>query len=525
MKKPDVDIIQSRKKSSKTIKAPIQKITPNNYYMDRIDRSIEYYKNAPEYIYKREIKQNNMAIEEMQSFEDFEMMFDDSHTDMSIHKTDDNQEDSDDESDDDEDSSDEFISEGNVVFRDYQMDIIRQGTDIIKTHGFLYLAMQVRTGKTLTALGICNSNIGVSNVLFLTKKKAISSIQRDYDALKPWYSMVITNYESMHKVDPSIRFDIIIADEAHSMGAFPKPSNRAKNMAELIRNHKCKVILMSGTPTPESYSQMYHQVYSIPNNPFAHCKNFYRFSDEYVDVRSRMINSMPIKDYSRGKDSIVQAMEKFTIRYTQQEAGFKSVIKEDVRYVSMQPSTYMLAEKLKADRVIDGDNVILADTEVKLMMKLHQIYSGTVKFEGGDSMVIDYSKAEYIKEQFRNHKIGVFYKFKEEFNALKDTFGDEITDSIDEFDAGKRIIALQIVSGREGISLKNAKYLVYYNIDFSATSYWQSRDRMTTIDRLENEIIWIFSDGGIEKDIYKAVTKKKDYTVRHFRKDLTLNNI
>jgi len=60
--------------------------------------------------------------------------------------------------------------------------------------------------------------------------------------------------------------------------------------------------------------------------------------------------------------------------------------------------------------------------------------------------------------------------------------------------------------------------LVYYNIDFSATSYWQSRDRMTTKDRLKNDVYWVFSKGGIEKDIYQAVARKKDYTLRHFKK-------
>jgi len=63
---------------------------------------------------------------------------------------------------------------------------------------------------------------------------------------------------------------------------------------------------------------------------------------------------------------------------------------------------------------------------------------------------------------------------------------------------------------------------VYYNIDFSATSYWQSRDRMTTKDRLENKIYWIFSNGGIEDMVYKAVSKKKDYTLSHFKRDLLI---
>jgi hypothetical protein len=121
-------------------------------------------------------------------------------------------------------------------------------------------------------------------------------------------------------------------------------------------------------------------------------------------------------------------------------------------------------------------------------------------------------------------KVGIFYKFKEELEALKQVYGDMLTTELSEFDSTDKTIALQIVTGREGISLRKAKYLVYYNIDFSATSYWQSKDRMTTIDRPENEVYWIFSKGGIEHDIYKAVTKKKDYTVQHFKKNFYENN-
>ena len=134
-------------------------------------------------------------------------------------------------------------------------------------------------------------------------------------------------------------------------------------------------------------------------------------------------------------------------------------------------------------------------------------------------MVLDTSKAEFIKKHFEGCKIGIFYKFKEELSALKQVFGDELTTELSVFEDTDKHIALQIVSGREGISLRDADYLVYYNIDFSATSYWQSKDRMTTKDRLENSVYWIFAKGGIEKDIYKAVTKKKDYTVSHFKKD------
>lgn len=408
-----------------------------------------------------------------------------------------------------------------VEFRDYQKDIIEKASDIILKNGFVYLAMEVRTGKTLTSLGIAE-RINSSNVLFLTKKKAISSIQKDYDILNPPYHLTIINYESLHKIE-NTDWDLIICDEAHSMGAFPKPSKRAIQVKDLIKKTMANVILLSGTPTPESYSQMYHQVYGIPKNPFKQFKNFYRFCDNFVKVTTKIINGLNMNDYSKGYETIIQEMQPFTINYTQEEAGFVTKTTEEILEVELKESTYKLINKLTRDLVVQGkEEVILGDTPVKLMSKLHQLYSGTIKFESGNSMVLDTSKAEFIKETWEGCQIAIFYKFKEELQALKEVFGDELTTELSVFENSYKNIALQIVSGREGISLKKAEYLVYYNIDFSATSYWQSKDRMTTKERLENKVFWVFSKGGMEQEIYKAVTKKKDYTLAHFKKDFYL---
>ena len=405
-----------------------------------------------------------------------------------------------------------------IKLRPYQESISTQAAKMITVDGFVYLAMEVRTGKTFTSLSVAQK-LNCKHVLFVTKKKAISSIESDYNLLMPSYEMEVINYESIHKVESLERFDLIVLDEAHSMGAFPKPSNRAKQVKEIIKKYNPYVILLSGTPTPESYSQFYHQVYGIKKNPFTSFKNFYRFCDTYVDVTERKINGLMIKDYSKGRDSITEAMKPHTISYSQKEAGFKVDTREHTLYVPMSKLTYRLTSQLKNKLVIEGkDEVILADTPVKLMMKLHQMFSGTVKFESGNSTILDLSKAEYIYDNFGLAKTGIFYKFKEELNALKKVYGDSLCTELSEFENTNKSIALQMVSGREGISLRKAEALVYYNIDFSATSYWQSRDRMTTKDRLESDVYWIFSEGGIEKDIYQAVSKKKNYTLSHFKK-------
>ena len=402
-----------------------------------------------------------------------------------------------------------------MELRNYQKRIVHRAKRIVEQYGFVYLAMEVRTGKTLTSLSIAEE-LGVHSVLFLTKKKALGSVGEDALKLCPSYEFFAINYESMHKL-PHKNWDLVILDEAHSLGAFPKPSKRAKGVRDLVRGSK--VILLSGTPTPESYSQMYHQVYGIKGNPFAGYKNFYRFCDDYVDVKTQVVNSLPIKFYNKGLPSILTAMQPYTISFSQREAGFKSDLREHVLRVPMEARTYELCKRLRKDRVIDGnEEVVLADTPVKLMQKLHQMYSGTVKFESGRAMVFDHSKAQFIYDRFCRDKIGIFYKFKAELKALQDVYGDELTTDLQEFYDGDKSIALQIVSGREGISLKQASALVYYNIDFSATSYWQSRDRMTTKDRTESDIYWVFAEKGIERQVYKAVTEKKDYTLNHFKK-------
>jgi hypothetical protein len=288
------------------------------------------------------------------------------------------------------------------------------------------------------------------------------------------------------------------------------------------------MIFLSGTPTADSHSQWYHQFWVSDNSPFKEYPNFYKWAADFVNVKVKHLGYAKVNDYSDADIKYIQRRIKyFILTFTQEQAGFSSTVNEMVLEVEMKPITYQIIERLKKDLVVKNPQgqLILADTGVKLMQKVHQLSSGTCKFEDGTSKVIDYSKAEFIRDNFKEVKIGIFYKFKEEYNALKSILGDKLTDNLDEFNKTDKWIALQIISGREGISLKEAKYLVYYNIDFSSVSYWQSRDRLTEKTRLSNEVFWIFSKGGIEYKIYKTVLQKKDYTLNLFKQDAGIKKI
>ena len=54
----------------------------------------------------------------------------------------------------------------------HQIDISHNALAIIQENGLVYLAMQERTGKTLTALLVCEK-LPKDRILVLTKKKAL----------------------------------------------------------------------------------------------------------------------------------------------------------------------------------------------------------------------------------------------------------------------------------------------------------------------------------------------------------------
>lgn len=406
--------------------------------------------------------------------------------------------------------------------RDYQIELANKAVDILNRKKIVYLNLEVRTGKTLTSLEIAKL-FGAKNVLFATKKKAIESILKDYKdfGYNDFFQIVVINNESLHKVND--QFDLVINDESHRFGNFPKPSKGARLFKE--KYSRLPMIFLSGTMTPESYSQIYHQFWVSKYSPFAET-NFYKWANVYVNKKDRYLAHGKITDYSDARiDLIKKVIDPYILTFTQKEAGFTTDVQEEVLTVKMKQSTYDVIELLKRDRVVIGKKgEVLADTAVKLQQKIHQMYSGTIKFEDGSRTVFDYSKAEFIQERFKDNKIGIFYKFKAEWDALKEIYKDNLTNDLNEFNTTGKNIALQIVTGREGISLKEADYLIYYNIDFSAVSYWQSKDRMTTMDRKFNKVFWVFAHGGIEQKIYQSVMAKKNYTLSNFKKDYELSN-
>jgi hypothetical protein len=419
-----------------------------------------------------------------------------------------------------------------IELRPEQRTTVDKAKIILAEKNIVYLACEVRVGKTFMGITVGYES-GWKNILFVTKKNAIEGIQSDFFKMALNIRIKITNFEQVHKLINE--FDGIIIDEAHSLGAFAKPSKRTKILRELIGTKP--VILMSGTPTPESPSQIYHQFWISQFGPFQQYTNFYKWAKDFVIVKKKFISGFQINDYSEAKEELVnQATAPFMVNLSQVEAGFTSFVDEEILTVQIDTRLYELMKRLKKDKIYkmkDG-HAIIADTPVKLQSLFHQISSGTLKIsierEGQKPeefrYTLDESKAWFIKTRFAGQKIALFYKFIAEGELLRRIFPNH-TDNPTEFNKfPDKYFICQVVSGREGTNLSTADALVMYNIDFSATSYWQARARMQTKDRKKaSKLYWIFSEKGLEHFIYKAVVKKQNYTKKFFVKDMKLIGI
>ncbi len=424
-----------------------------------------------------------------------------------------------------------------IVWRQGQRECCDAGLAILKRFRLLYMACQVRTGKSLMSMTIAKE-AGCRRVCFITSKKAMSSVKLDYDTKfhHKFDKMTIINYEMAHTLIDE--YDVYILDEATKLAAFPKPAKVHGIICKLTLTKRRLVILMSGTPNPESPSQLFHQFSVSYYSPFSVHTNFYSWAKEYVKqyeykngngaiktrVKQKWVRGMAMNDYSEGLEEKIKEVTKFyTVTLSQEDVGFKSFVEEEIHEIDINPQIYALLKKLQKDKVYQmkttGDWIV-GDNPGKLQSLFHQLCSGTV-IADQKSHIIDRSKVEYIKANFRGQKLAIFYHFICEGEILREAFPNH-TEDPELFNKESNLTFIcQMSSGRFGINVSSADWVVMYNIGFSATTYFQIRARMQEQTRTKPcKLAWLFSRNGIEKKIYRVVTvKKAPYTLAYFKRD------
>ena len=397
---------------------------------------------------------------------------------------------------------------------EHQEELIKQAKPILEKYKMVYIAAETRTGKTLAAIHLLKDDF--KKILVVTKKKAISSWNSDIKLSKVKNFDVI-NYESIHKMD-SKEYDVIVLDEAHSIGSYPKPSQRAKQLKEMAKDKS--IVYLSATPSAETYSQIFHQLWVSSFTPFEE-KSFYQWYKNYGEDDSIFINGMFIKQYKASHGEMIMDMvNHLIVTMTKEKANFDVFVNERIHQVEVDEDYLSALEYFKSNRIITiDDNEIVAETSASTLNKLHQLNGGTIKVDDKLSLIVSNHKVNYIKENLGNdEKIVILCNYIKERDLLLTRLANS-TDEVEEFKNGSfKYFIGHIKTFSEGVDFSYADSMIIYSLNFSATTYLQSKERLANKKRVKPIVVhYLFTKGGIDEYIYQAVSNKMNFTNSYYK--------
>lgn len=231
----------------------------------------------------------------------------------------------------------------------HQEEVIIKAKPILEKYKMVYIAAETRTGKSLAAIHLLKDDF--KKILVVTKKKAISSWNSDIKLSKV-NNFEVINYESIHKLKEN-DYDVIVLDEAHSIGSFPKPSERAKQLKEIAKDKY--IVYLSATPSAETFSQIYHQLWISSFTPFEE-KSFYQWYKNYGVDDSIFINGMFIKQYkASSEEMIMKKINHLIVTMTKEKANFDVFVNERLHQVEVNQNYLNTLNYFYNHRVINID--------------------------------------------------------------------------------------------------------------------------------------------------------------------------
>lgn len=428
------------------------------------------------------------------------------------------------------------------------------------------------TGKTLVQIGLIKSRIeqGLINKIlifcpnsitetvwqkeinywfpeincFIINSTELSFLEDLFDVNTP--IVYIVNYEKSWRIEEylkSLDVDMIICDESTRIKTYS--AKQSKAIHHLGRNVKYKSI-MTGTPVPNSYLDIYSQLKFIDPSMFG---TFSQFRYEYFTPSGyegytwipKEGTSEKIKDlmYLRGvchRKRECLDLPGLTVQdlYCELKGDnlvvYKHMLKEMIAYLNSE--TYMAA---------------MAITKV---LRLIQITSGFI--QNTDGVGFQNFKLqpkfdllmELLMDIPKDCKVVIWAIFRRDIEFLRDALGDKAVtlyggtplrksvrgtkstkmtraEIVDEFqnDGKIRYFIAHPASAGHGINLSIANYAIYYSMSYNFEHYEQSKDRIERIGQEKPMTVYrLMVRKSVDRIIYGALGRKKG--MNEFLKDL-----
>ena len=378
-------------------------------------------------------------------------------------------------------------------------------------NGRRYVVAAPRTGKTRPVIEFLRD---CENVLVLTKKAAIPGWLSELDAMgvSGW---TVLNYEKVRTKgwDMLKQWGALVCDEAHTLATYPKPNTMTKPIYQLAVSGPR--IGISATPSPETYSQLFHQAKALKLPIWAEFSTFYKWHKVYGVPDLIRANGRMLETYKNVPQRAWDEFKVFCCILDRKRAVADFVEAEDQLIRIEAPAVLELCEKLKRDMIIEiGGRVVVAETPLALAQKCQQICSGVVLDENGEPVRVNLVKHKFITNKFAGQKTAILTQYRAEVDMYGGTEDQEAFRS-----GGAKWFVGNVQKYARGVDLAVADALVFTGCPWSAEAFIQGRERLLRRDRESKAPVYFpVIAGGIDEQIYHRVAvEKRDFNARIFK--------
>ena len=326
---------------------------------------------------------------------------------------------------------------------------------------------------------------------------------------------------------------LIAVDESTTIKN-PK-AQRTKNLVKLAINTKYRRIL-TGFPVTRSPLDLYSQC-AFLNTHLLGYGSYYSFQNRYAQVMNRKLGTHSFRQVVgyQNLDELTSSLNSFSFRVLKKECLDLPDKIYTTREVELTPEQKKVYKELTKYAVaeLESNEIVSVTSILTQILRLHQVVCGFVKHDQGDEVEIKNNRLDELINVLQEvqGKTIIWANYQYDIKRILKTLqGITGTDSVATYygetpdEERQEIIRrfqdpnseLQYIisntqTGGYGITLTEAKNVIYYSNNYDLEKRLQSEDRAHRIGQT-NKVTYIdlVAKGTVDEKIVKALRNKLD---------------
>lgn len=321
-------------------------------------------------------------------------------------------------------------------------------------------------------------------------------------------------------------FDFVIVDESSSFKSHK--AKRFKSLAAMF-NHIDRCVLLTGTPSPNSLSDLWAQIYLLDAGERLE-KRYTQFRERYFDPDKRgadgMIYSYKAKNGSEA--SILTKIGDICISMRAEDyLDLPDIIYDKVNVVldDKARKKYLELEK-KMVMELPNEEEITVTSAAALSGKLQQLANGAVYDEDHVWHPVHDCKLEALSELLeslydRGKQALVFYQFQHDMERITTMLEKtdyqwrvlKVQQDIDAWNAGEcDVLLAHPASSGYGLNLQDGgNHIVWFGLTWNYEQYTQANARLHRQGQTEKVIVHqLVTEDTRDDDVLEALARKED---------------